>query len=74
MFGDFNAKLDKREDDNEIPLGFHGIGERNERGDLLLLKTVEQRKWTWISTFGSTKNEIDFIITDKNKSLLMSPC
>lgn len=30
-------------------------------------KKAEHRKWTWISPNGNTKNEINFIITDRKQ-------
>ena len=59
-------------------MGKFGIGQRNERGEMLvnfserynmkIMNSVFQkragRKWTWRSPNEETKNEIDFIITD----------
>lgn len=52
---------------------------RNERGETLikftkknlytLYKVKRDRKWTWISPDKRTKNEIDFILTNKPKQL-----
>lgn len=81
LAGDFNAKLGKKQTEEETSLGCHGIGERNERGHLLLqfllhhqlaamntfFKKPEHRKWTWVSPDSRTRNEIDFIITDKKQ-------
>ena len=78
VMGDFNAKVGKAKV-GETSMGKFGIGERNERGDKLInfaetygLKIAntffqkrEGRKWTWKSPDGKTKNEIDFIMTDK---------
>ena len=63
-------------------MGKFGIGERNDRGEILVnfaerydfstMNTFFQkrdgRKWTWRSPNGATKNEIDFIIEDKNNN------
>jgi len=60
-------------------MGKFGVGERNDRGDRLLefadsrgfkimntfFKKKASRKWTWRSPNGTTKNEIDFILTNK---------
>lgn len=76
LIGDFNAKLGHKEDETETSLGTHGFGERNERGQTLLefllqhnlfamnsfYRKTPQRKWTWASPDGSTKNEIDYHI------------
>ncbi|CAG9121819.1 unnamed protein product [Plutella xylostella] len=78
VMGDFNAKLGKQEG-GETKVGSHGFGVRNHRGQMLadflekeglymmnsFYKKKPQRKWTWISPDGKTKNEIDFILTDK---------
>ncbi|KAL0868886.1 hypothetical protein ABMA27_007226 [Loxostege sticticalis] len=74
--GDFNAKLG-RQRDGELRVGEFGYGQRNSKGqrlaeflgkeDLFMMNSFfqkpPQRKWTWMSPDGSTKNEIDFIIT-----------
>lgn len=79
LTGDFNAKLGKREDVAETSVGNHGYNQRNERGDTLLnflqqhniyamnslFPGKPQRKWTWASADGRTKNEIDFIISNR---------
>lgn len=81
LIGDFNAKLGHKEDETETSLGTHGFGERNERGQTLLefllqqnlfamnsfYRKTPQRKWTWASPDGSTKNEIDFIISNRKE-------
>ncbi|CAG9131832.1 unnamed protein product [Plutella xylostella] len=82
VMGDFNAKLGKQEG-GETKVGSHGFGVRNHRGQMLadflekeglymmnsFYKKKPQRKWTWISPDGKTKNEIDFILTDKKHIL-----
>lgn len=64
-------------------IGEYGYGERNERGEKLLnfleehklfmmnsfFKKNINRKWTWQSPDGKTKNEIDYIMTN-NKSIM----
>ncbi|CAG4984479.1 unnamed protein product [Parnassius apollo] len=76
LMGDFNAKLGTRES-GELKVGKFGVGQRNQRGQLLAdfmekegLSTMNSffqkrphRKWTWSSPDGSTKNKIDFITT-----------
>ncbi|KAL0832072.1 hypothetical protein ABMA28_001561 [Loxostege sticticalis] len=78
--GDFNAKLGKR-GDGELKVGEFGYGQRNSRGqrlaeflekeDLFMMNSFfrkpPQRKWTWMSPDGSTKNEIDFIMTTERR-------
>lgn len=77
LIGDFNAKLGKREEDSEVSIGSFSNDQRNERGTTLLnflqqhnlyamnsfFAGKPQRKWTWASADGVTKNEIDYIIT-----------
>lgn len=60
-------------------MGDYGYGERNERGEKLkewlwqqglcacnsLFSKNKNKKWTWKSPDGKTKNEIDFILTNK---------
>ena len=78
LMGDFNAKVGLRKA-GELSVGKFGIDRRNDRGDMLVefaeknnlkimntffLKKIN-RKWTWRSPNGETKNEIDFILSDK---------
>jgi len=79
LVGDFNAKLGKREDVAETSIGTFSHDQRNERGDNLLNFLQQQnifamnsffpgkvqRKWTWASADGRTKNEIDYIISNR---------
>nr|XP_037868983.1 craniofacial development protein 2-like [Bombyx mori] len=76
VMGDFNAKLGRRGDD-ELKVGPFGFGQRNPRGQMLadfmekeglfmmnsFFKKPPQRKWTWLSPDGVTRNEIDFIMS-----------
>ena len=76
--GDFNAKVGRGEI-GETCTGSYGIGTRNRRGDMLVefaerhkfkimntfFKKRLNRRWTWISPNGATKNEIDYIMTDR---------
>uniref|UniRef100_A0A8R1ILP5 Reverse transcriptase domain-containing protein n=2 Tax=Caenorhabditis japonica TaxID=281687 RepID=A0A8R1ILP5_CAEJA len=78
--GDFNAVVGCSSDD--LPyVGGHGTGQRSDNGDRLvnfafssrvsILNTIypkrPSRKWTWISPNGKTKNEIDFILTNRRE-------
>lgn len=78
VIGDFNAKIGSRlPSDNQSILGPHGLGSRNERGKRLIqfasnqnfninntfFYKKPQRRWTWFSPDGSTKNEIDFSLS-----------
>uniref|UniRef100_A0A8R1EG52 Endo/exonuclease/phosphatase domain-containing protein n=1 Tax=Caenorhabditis japonica TaxID=281687 RepID=A0A8R1EG52_CAEJA len=78
--GDFNAVVGCSSDDLPF-VGGHGAGQRSENGDRLvnfafssratILNTIypkrPNRKWTWISPNGKTKNEIDFILTNRRE-------
>lgn len=78
IMGDFNAKVGLG-DPCESSTGPYGLGTRNTRGDSLVnfterhhlkimntfFKKKPNRRWTWISPNSVTKNEIDFIITNK---------
>ena len=77
IMGDFNAKIGEGED-RECGIGPYGLGERNERGDLLasfcqannltvtntLFQHRNSRRYTWISPGDRDKNQIDFILID----------
>ena len=79
MMGDFDAKVGGQTNTSERATGCFGLGQRNERGDTLvewatsknfkIMNTQFQKKagrrWTWRSPDGNTKNEIDYIMTDK---------
>ncbi|KAK6018737.1 endonuclease/exonuclease/phosphatase family protein [Ostertagia ostertagi] len=76
VVGDFNAKIGSGER-NEKFIGRHGLGVRNERGNMLVnfcsenelyvmnnhFKKRKSRKWTWISPNMQTKNAIDFVLS-----------
>ena len=79
VMGDFNAKVGGQTNTSERATGCFGLGQRNERGDTLvewatsknfkIMNTQFQKKagrrWTWRSPDGHTRNEIDYIMTDK---------
>ena len=79
VMGGFNAKIGNKEDTKEIAMGSFVIGDRNERGRMLIdfaLNTnlritnnffykKAHRKWIWTGPNNSVKNEIDFILTNK---------
>lgn len=78
VMGDFNAKVGVQER-GESAIGPHGFGSRNQRGQMLVnflesqrlflmnsfFQKKPQRKWTWRHPDGVTKNEIDFIMTNR---------
>ena len=79
VMGDFNAKVGGQTNTSERVTGCFGLGQRNERGDTLvewatsknfkIMNTQFQKKtgrrWTWRRPDGHTRNEIDYIMTDK---------
>ena len=82
LMGDFNAKVGKNMA-GESCVGKFGVGERNDRGELLVnfaekynMRVMNSffqkragRKWTWRSPNGTTKNEIDFVLADESNSV-----
>jgi hypothetical protein len=83
LIGDFNAKLGKREEESEVSIGNFSFDRRNELGNTSLnflqqhnlfamnsfFTAKIQRKWTWASADGVTKNEIDYIITNRKSTV-----
>ncbi|XP_052741056.1 craniofacial development protein 2-like [Bicyclus anynana] len=77
VMGDFNAKIGQAKS-GENSIIKYGYGTRNGRGEMLIefafennlpilntfFKKKDKRKWTWRSPDGSTKNEIDFILSN----------
>ena len=84
IMGDFNAKIGRHQQGDGRATRIHSLGERNDRGEMLiqfaasknlvitntLFKKADKRKWTWRSPNGETKNEIDFIMTNKRETVL----
>ncbi|KAL1447598.1 hypothetical protein WDU94_009869 [Cyamophila willieti] len=85
LMGDFNAKVGKGKSGKHI--GEFGLGERNERGEILSTFAAEQdlvvmntffkqhprRLYTWKSPDKITRNQIDFVlINDRFKNSLLS--
>ncbi|XP_072378028.1 uncharacterized protein [Diabrotica undecimpunctata] len=80
---DFNDKLGRKLEESENKIGNFGYGTRNKRGETLInymetngqyatnifFDKKLQRKWTWIAPNGSTKNEIDYILS-KEKNIV----
>ena len=79
VMGDFNAQIGKRTNPTETVTGKCGIELRNERDDTLvewatsrtytIMNTMFQKKagrrWTWKSSNGVRKTEIDYILTNR---------
>ena len=77
--GDLNSKLGKQLLDEEKNIGKFAIGERNNNGqrlaelivflDLVAMNTTIQKKRrklaTWISNDRKTRNQIDYILTNR---------
>ena len=84
ILGDFNSKIGIKQGPWENAFGPYGYGQRNERGTRLIkfaaghnLKIVNtffnktrRNKWTWRSPDGKTKNEIDFMLTNRIGSFI----
>ncbi|KAJ2946424.1 hypothetical protein O0L34_g12464 [Tuta absoluta] len=80
ILGDFNAKIGKSTEKIGSIIGPYGSGTCNERGEILKLfaleeeltiinsifKKKENQRWTWMSPDGVTKNEIDYILTNRS--------
>ncbi|GBP07183.1 Craniofacial development protein 2 [Eumeta japonica] len=83
VMGDFNGQIGERQPVEDIVLGpfIYGKKARSKNGERLvnfaqenalkilntMFKRKESKMWTWISPDGKTKNEIDFIMTNKSK-------
>ena len=73
--GDLNAKVGTEQDPQKVVVGQHGLGERNERGDLwvdwcttpeqVIMNTWFQHEkrhlYTWKCPGDTTRNQIDYI-------------
>ena len=82
--GDFNAKVGSKTDGEEC-VGYHGTGQRNDRGQQLIdfceqnhlritntfYRRRDERKWTWISPNKTTRNAIDYIMV-RNPKIIKS--
>ena len=65
--GEFNAKVGGQTNTSERATGCFGLGQRSERGDTMNTQFQKKagRRWTWRSPSRNTKNEVDYIMTDK---------
>ena len=80
IMGDFNCKVGNLHIDYPDAIGKHTVGKGNERGELLAefctrnnlvvtnTRFPKRKLYTWTSPDGSTRNQIDFIITRKSSS------
>ena len=78
IMGDFNAKVGSNGTERSI-VGVHGLGDRNDRGQLLvdfcaanelmvtntLFRQHPRRLYTWTSPRGSYRNQIDYLLIRK---------
>ncbi|XP_050315572.1 craniofacial development protein 2-like [Anthonomus grandis grandis] len=80
IIGDFNAKLGVPAGNGNQYVGKFGLGCTNERGERLInylqkesmnsfFKKSEKRCWTWRSPNLNTKNEIDYVLTNKKLTI-----
>lgn len=84
VMGDFNSQIGQRRKNEDKIIGPYTIGKRNDNGQRLINYAAENnltvmnsfykrnllRKCTWQSPDGITRNEIDFITTNKPKLFL----
>lgn len=84
VMGDFNAKIGVPQKQENDVMGPFGLGERNDRGRMLIefsrknelfitnsmFEKRASRRWTW--TLGRGRNEIDFILIRKHQRSLVS--
>lgn len=80
IMGDFNARTGHRREGEETILGPYCFGKRTRNGDKLIqlahenhlkilnsvYKNRENNRWTWISPNSEYKNEIDYILTNRD--------
>ena len=83
IIGDFTSKVGQKLQIEETQIGPHGLGTRNSRGSRLIQFAQENRlyimntffkkcpssKWTWQSPDGRTRNEIDYILSDRRGNI-----
>jgi Reverse transcriptase (RNA-dependent DNA polymerase) len=84
VMGDMNAKVGQPQIDEKDVMGQFGIGERNDRGEMLIdfarkrelfisntqFKKRLSRRWTW--HLGRGWNEIDYILVRKSQKNLVT--
>ncbi|XP_024891714.1 craniofacial development protein 2-like [Temnothorax curvispinosus] len=83
LLGDFNAKVGETTHDTHLnqTVGKHGLGVRNERGEMLLqfcignqftimntwFKQHPRRLYTWMSPGGAYRNQNDYVLIDTRR-------
>ncbi|CAF4946416.1 unnamed protein product [Pieris macdunnoughi] len=82
VMGDFNAQIGTRQANEDIIIGKHGHGKRSVNvqrlaeflmeNNLYLMnyKFKKKTKWTWVSSDGKTRNEIDYILSNNPKTFV----
>jgi hypothetical protein len=79
VMGDYNAKIGQPEPEEYLITKHYGYGSRNDRGEKLIQFAYENnlsilntffikrnnRRWTWRSPDGRTKNELDYILSNQ---------
>lgn len=83
IIGDFNAKVGQKKSEKVKSIGRFGLGDRNERGEMLInfaqeqglylmntfFKKQKDRYWTWESPDKETRNQIDYTLAS-NKNII----
>lgn len=75
VMGDFNAKIGRHQQSDGATTGMHGLGERNERGEMMVQFATSNGLTIANTMFkkpanGEVKNEIDFILVNKKEIML----
>lgn len=82
VMGDFNGRIGSQRTGEDKVIGNFGFGRRSKNGERMINMALENnlaymnsffrkksnKKWTWISPDGLTRNEIDYIATNSKKS------
>ena len=83
LMGDFNAKVGRGNTTESSTSSYTAVVKKTNRGDTLvnfaehhqlkimntLFKKRPNKRWTWISPNGTTKNEIDFFLTNRPRTV-----
>lgn len=83
IMGDFNARVGTPRNGEDLVLGPYSSGKRTRNGQKLMEMAFENnmkimnsvfnkrtsRRWTWVSPDGQYKNEIDYFLTNRPKSV-----
>ncbi|PZC79969.1 hypothetical protein B5X24_HaOG215559 [Helicoverpa armigera] len=83
VMGDFNARVGEPRNGEDAVLGPYSSGKRTRNGQKLIemafennmkimnsvFKKRHSRRWTWVSPDGRYRNEIDYFLTNRPKSI-----